>query len=107
MTKQQEVQSVGMQVSLYVEISPVLRNKVRWEQMGEELSLDRKTTDTFVQKSQECEGVLYTCHSVRGFCISCIPRAQAQGQEGFVLKNVNSARQRQHHPSRVTTKPPR
>lgn len=86
MTKQQEVQSVWEWLSM-AEISHVLRNKVGWQQMRRELSLDGKTTDwwkvteSFVQSSEDCIGVLYNCYCVRGFCINYVLYTHAQGQE--------------------------
>lgn len=70
--------------SLCAEISSVLRDEVGWEQMSKELSLDGKTTDwwkvteSFVQSAQDHRGVLYNCHSVRGFCINCTAHTHTQ-----------------------------
>lgn len=109
MTKQQEVQSVCERVSLCAEISPVLRDKVGWEQMSKELSLDGKTTDwwkvteSFVQSSQDRRGVLYNCHCVRGFYINCTVHPGTRAGM-FVMKNDDTARLRQHYTPCVTTK---
>lgn len=62
-----------------------------------------KVTESFVQSSQDHRGVLYKCHCVRGFRINCTVRTSTRAGM-FVMKNDDTARQRQHYTPRATTK---
>lgn len=102
----QTARSVRLWVLLRAEISHVVSDKVRLEQMSKELSLDRKTTEWWkvtksllVQSPQEYIAV----------CFTIVSRAlhqvyHAHGYKGRGVCNKNDEISRWHHTPRVTTK---